>query len=86
MICRYLEAQHIPNIRGGTTWGHSAVRGILSNEKYVGDVLMQKTFRQDCISHKAIRNTGQRHMYLVQNNHEARHTTLLRQSWLVVPQ
>ena len=71
MICRYLEAQHIPNIRGGTTWGHSAVRGILSNEKYVGDVLMQKTFRQDCISHKAIRNTGQRPMYLVQNNHEA---------------
>ena len=71
MICRYLEAQHIPNIRGGTTWRHSAVRGILSNEKYVGDVLMQKTFRQDCISHKAIRNTGQRPMYLVQNNHEA---------------
>lgn len=71
MICRYLEAQHIPNIRGGTTWGRSAVRGILSNEKYVGDVLMQKTFRQDCISHKAIRNTGQRPMYLVQNNHEA---------------
>ena len=71
MICRYLEAQHIPNIRGGTTWGHSAVRGILSNEKYVGDVLMQKTFRQDCISRKTIRNTGQRAMYLVQNNHEA---------------
>lgn len=71
MICRYLEAQHIPNIRGGTTWGHSAVRGILSNEKYVGDVLMQKTFRQDCISRKTIRNTGQRPMYLVQNNHEA---------------
>ena len=71
MICRYLEAQHIPNIRGGTTWGRSAVRGILSNEKYVGDVLMQKTFRQDCISHKAIRNTGQHPMYLVQNNHEA---------------
>ena len=71
MICRYLEAQHIPNIRGGTTWGRSAVRGILSNEKYVGDVLMQKTFRQDCISHKVIRNTGQRPMYLVPDHHEA---------------
>ena len=71
MICRYLEAQHIPNIRGGTTWGHSAVRGILSNEKYVGDVLMQKTCQQDCISHKTIRNTGQRTMYLVPDHHEA---------------
>ena len=71
MIRKYLEGHHIPNARGGATWSHTAVRGILSNEKYVGDVLMQKTFRQDCISHKAIRNTGQRPMYLVQNNHEA---------------
>lgn len=71
MIRKDLEERHIPNARGGATWTHSAVRGILSNEKYVGDVLMQKTFRQDCISHKAIRNTGQRPMYLVQNNHEA---------------
>ena len=71
MIRKDLEERHIPNARGGATWTHPAVRGILSNEKYVGDVLMQKTFRQDCISHKAIRNTGQRPMYLVQNNHEA---------------
>ena len=80
MIRKDLEERHIPNARGGATWTHSAVRGILSNEKYVGDVLMQKTFRQDCISHKAIRNTGQRPMYLVQNNHEAI-MTQCRQSW-----
>ena len=71
MIRKDLEDRHIPNARGGATWTHSAVRGILSNEKYAGDVLMQKTFRQDCISRKTIRNTGQRAMYLVQNNHEA---------------
>ena len=71
MIRKDLEERHIPNARGGATWTHSAVRGILSNEKYAGDVLMQKTFRQDCISRKTIRNTGQRAMYLVQNNHEA---------------
>ena len=71
MIRKDLEERHIPNARGGATWTHSAVRGILSNEKYTGDVLMQKTFRQDCISRKTIRNTGQRAMYLVQNNHEA---------------
>ena len=49
----------------------TAVRGILSNEKYVGDVLMQKTFQQDCISHKTIHNTGQRTMYLAPDHHEA---------------
>ena len=71
MIRKDLEERHIPNARGGVTWTHTAVRGILSNEKYAGDVLMQKTFRQDCISRKTIRNTGQRAMYLVQNNHES---------------
>ena len=48
MIRKDLEERHIPNARGGATWTHTAVRGILSNEKYVGDVLMQKTFQQDC--------------------------------------
>lgn len=71
MIRKDLEERHIPNARGGATWTHTAVRGILSNEKYVGDVLMQKTFQQDCISHKTIRNTGQRPMYLVPDHHEA---------------
>ena len=71
MIRKDLEERHIPNARGGATWTHTAVRGILSNEKYVGDVLMQKTFQQDCISRKTIRNTGQRTMYLVPDYHEA---------------
>lgn len=43
---------------------------MLRNEKYCGDVLMQKTCTQDCISKKQIRNVGQLPMYLVQNNHE----------------
>ena len=41
-----------------------------ANEKYCGDVLMQKTYTQDCISKKQIRNMGQLPMYLVQDNHE----------------
>ena len=71
MIQKDLERRQIPNAVGGQKWTDSAVRGILTNEKYVGDVLMQKTFRQDCISRKIIRNTGQLPMYLVQNHHEA---------------
>ena len=71
MIRRYLEDRHIPNAYGSASWTNAAVRGILTNEKYVGDVLMQKTFRQDCISKKVIHNTGQLPMYLIQNHHEA---------------
>ena len=48
----------------------SHIRSILTNEKYCGDVLLQKTFIQDCISKKVIPNTGQLPKYLIQNHHE----------------
>lgn len=48
-----------------------AIRAILLNEKYCGDVLMQKTYVSDCISKKVIKNTGQLPMYLVRDNHPA---------------
>ena len=48
----------IPNVAGGPKWTDTAIRSILSNEKYCGDVLLQKTFISDCISRKVIRNTG----------------------------
>ncbi|MBR6624411.1 MAG: recombinase family protein [Ruminococcus sp.] len=50
-------------------WNESLISSILKNEKYVGDALMQKTFTSDCITHKIVKNNGQRPMYLVTNNH-----------------
>ncbi len=70
MIKDQLEADGILNVSGGKDWSITAVRSILTSEKYCGDVLLQKTFRSDCISRKTIRNTGQLPMYLVQNHHE----------------
>lgn len=70
MIKNDLEARKIPNVKGGTEWSVGAVRGILTNEKYCGDVLLQKSYTSDCISKKVIRNTGQLPMYLIQNHHE----------------
>ena len=71
MIRQALEAAGIPNPAGSEKWGIDQIRSILSNEKYCGDVLMQKTFIQDCISKKVVKNTGQLPMYLIQNNHTA---------------
>ncbi|MFR6693941.1 MAG: recombinase family protein [Dysosmobacter sp.] len=59
------------NSAGTMEWTTSNLRTILSDEKYCGDVLLQKTFIQDCISKKVIKNTGQLPMYLIQNHHEA---------------
>ena len=65
-----LEAQGTPTVSGKGVWMASHIRSILTNEKYCGDVLLQKTFIQDCISKKVIPNTGQLPKYLVQNHHE----------------
>lgn len=70
MIKERLEDAHIINVVGNSTWTITAIRSILTNENYCGDVLLQKTYVSDCISRKVIRNTGQLPMYLVQNHHE----------------
>ena len=65
-----LEAKGAPTVSGKGTWMASHIRSILTNEKYCGDALLQKTFIQDCISKKVIPNTGQLPKYLVQDHHE----------------
>lgn len=70
MIKERLEMEQIPNVTGGSQWTITAIRSILTSEKYCRDVLLQKTYISDCISRKVIRNTGQLPMYLVQNHHK----------------
>ena len=70
MLKDWLESEQIPNVAGGAEWTISSIRSILTNEKYCGDVLLQKTYISDCISRKVIRNTGQLPMYLVENHHD----------------
>ena len=71
IICEELTSENRLNAVGTTEWTTSNLRTILCDEKYTGDVLRQKTFIQDCISKKVIKNTGQLPMYLIQGNHEA---------------
>ncbi len=70
MIKEFLESEGIRNTGGKECWSIASIRNILSNEKYCGDVLLQKTFIEDCISKKVVKNTGQLPMYLIQNHHE----------------
>ena len=67
MIKEELEQQGVKCFEDSPEWTISRIRSILQNEKYCGDVLMQKTFRQDFINRKAI---GQLPMYLIENHHE----------------
>ena len=68
-IAAGLEADHIPSPTG-KGWSISVIRNILTNEKYAGDVIRQKTFVADPISKRVVKNTGQLPMYLLKNHHE----------------
>jgi len=43
----------------------------LANEKYIGDVLLQKTFVENMFSGKQIKDIGQKDRYLIQEHHPA---------------
>ncbi|MDE6087396.1 MAG: recombinase family protein, partial [Oscillospiraceae bacterium] len=59
------------NAVGTLEWNGNTIRRILSNEKYTGDALLQKTYTIDCLSHKSVKNNGERPMYLVSDCHPA---------------
>ena len=69
-IARTLIEQHIPAYFGGT-WSVASVRNILLNEKYAGDLLLQKTFSEDFRTKKKRKNTGELRKVYVKNSHEA---------------
>ena len=70
-IARKLDEAGIPTPSGKTAWEAATIKAILKNEKYCGDVLAQKTFKDSVIGGKIQKNTGQLPQVLVQNNHPA---------------
>ncbi|RGG66262.1 recombinase family protein [Ruminococcus bicirculans (ex Wegman et al. 2014)] len=69
-IKKVLESKEFLTSTGKKIWNVSHIQSILKNEKYVGDALLQKTFTSDCITHKVVKNHGERPMYLVTNHHD----------------
>lgn len=70
-IAKGLTADGIPTARGTVKWASNRILSILTNEKYKGDALLQKTYVSDCISKKSKKNNGELPMYYVENNHPA---------------
>ena len=66
-----LTAENIAPPRGAVRWETTAIRRILHNEIYAGDVLRQKTYVSDCISGTVKKNTGELPQYYIMDNHEA---------------
>ena len=70
MIARHLERDGILTPAKREKWCPATVLSILSNEKYCGDMLLQKTFVEDYLTHKTVKNTGQLPQYFVEDHHD----------------
>ena len=70
-IARDLEKDRVPNWHGKAKWYENSIRGILTNEKYKGDALLQKTYTVDFLNKKREENTGQVPQYYVEDSHPA---------------
>ena len=65
-----LESGGFKNSAGTMEWTTSNLRTILSDEKYCGDVLLQKTFTEDVLTGVHKKNTEQLPQYYIENYHE----------------
>src|SRR5699024_1684626 len=70
-IAKGLEADGILTGAGRKKWYSSSLHKILTNEKYMGDALLQKTYTVDYLSKKRVNKEGVVRQYYVENNHEA---------------
>lgn len=70
-IVTRLTADGIKSPGGKDKWNAGAVHSILTNEKYKGDALLQKSYTVDFLTKKKKVNEGEIPQYYVEGNHEA---------------
>lgn len=56
----------------GKRWGRTSITAILKNERYVGDILLQKRYTTDTLPFKEKYNNGVKRKVYIQNNHIGR--------------
>ena len=70
-IARELENDGTLNWNGRAKWYEGSIRKMLTNEKYKGDALLQKTYTVDFLSKKRADNNGEVPQYYVEDSHPA---------------
>ncbi len=67
-IAKELNKENIPTV-GNKTWHNSTIIGILKNEKYKGDAILQKYYTPEHLKKTSIRNNGVIDSYYIKENH-----------------
>ena len=70
-ITRILEEKGIPTPTGKKKWSNQAIVKILTNEKYVGNVLLGKSYTEEFPRKRRHENRGDRGTYLAEGTHPA---------------
>ncbi|MCI7351207.1 MAG: recombinase family protein [Ruminococcus sp.] len=70
-IKSYLETNGIKTKKGKSVWSKQIIQDMLCNERFAGDMLLQKTYIENCINKKVKKNRGEMAKYLITNNHPA---------------
>ncbi len=70
LIADRLNEKGLTTKGNGSPYRKAVIQRILTNEKYTGDALLQKTYVTDYITKKTHKNNGELPMYLVKNHHE----------------
>ena len=70
-IARHLRQEEVPGTTGVCCWSSNTVRRMLQNEKYKGDLLLQKYYTVSFLTGECVRNEGALDQYLVTDAHES---------------
>ena len=79
-IGRILREDGVKGVKS-KSWASSVIQAMLKNEKYAGDILMQKTYTPDFLTKKKYINHGEVDQYFMENCHEA---IIPKDEWLAV--
>lgn len=69
-IANQLTDEGIPTPSGKAKWSSSTIKSILTNEKYKGEALLQKTYTVDFLTKEMRKNNGELAQYLVEYSHD----------------
>ena len=70
-IAKILTEEGIKTPKGKDKWSQSTVLSILTNEKYSGNAVLQKTYTESFLTHKSVKNDGRLPQYYVEDSHPA---------------
>lgn len=81
VIANGLMKDNVVTVRGNFTWTSDRIIKILKNEKYCGDILMQKSVTVDFLTHKRVINKGREQQYFIKDHHDA---IIPKEQWYAV--